>query len=537
MEYQPSYSDSLRADILPSYSDSLMHYGVLGMKWGVRRYQNKDGTYTAQGKKHRNASGISARHLKTAAALATGAAVVGGIAYLRHKSNDPDVMLSEYDKVCTKEAKSKIATYTDLYDSCDDAVRKGWASVDEKMCRQNARVMRNEISEFEKIVSDSDEYIKARLTNTSGNERRLLTLKQTTRRLRRHIDTMNGLADDMEGLADVIHAHDLGDPRSLDELVDDMIAQHDEAAKQSKSSKPRTEQSKPFKPFGALPAKGQTSKDESVQSRLEDLKYDRDEAIDEYNAYLNGVVESNRNKKANYDTRKRRMDTLERTRQEARQRVKEYEDYKNSLGHYDIYGNYLMHYGVKGQKWGVRRYQNRDGSYTARGKKHNKRGFKLSENQKKALMGGAALAVGTAAGAYAIGKSARAAKGLKRAYDNKKLQPYRDRILRDNAEDLEDFRPRERNRIVTDIAKKQYKAKKKAHRQLMIEDARRAGYKTGHKILSKIAPTKKSREAHEFDYRYTEPRPIEFKPGGQVPYDKGSVSLYLNDLKNRRSKS
>ena len=31
--------------------------------------------------------------------------------------------------------------------------------------------------------------------------------------------------------------------------------------------------------------------------------------------------------------------------------------------------NYLMHHGVKGQKWGVRRYQNLDGSLTARGKK------------------------------------------------------------------------------------------------------------------------------------------------------------------------
>lgn len=29
----------------------LMHYGVLGMKWGVRRYQNKDGSLTAAGKK------------------------------------------------------------------------------------------------------------------------------------------------------------------------------------------------------------------------------------------------------------------------------------------------------------------------------------------------------------------------------------------------------------------------------------------------------------------------------------------------------
>lgn len=31
-------------------SDELYHYGVKGMKWGVRRYQNKDGSLTKQGK-------------------------------------------------------------------------------------------------------------------------------------------------------------------------------------------------------------------------------------------------------------------------------------------------------------------------------------------------------------------------------------------------------------------------------------------------------------------------------------------------------
>lgn len=38
------------------YNPVLCHYGIVGMKWGVRRYQNKDGTLTSAGKKRKEQS-------------------------------------------------------------------------------------------------------------------------------------------------------------------------------------------------------------------------------------------------------------------------------------------------------------------------------------------------------------------------------------------------------------------------------------------------------------------------------------------------
>lgn len=64
---------------------------------------------------------------------------------------------------------------------------------------------------------------------------------------------------------------------------------------------------------------------------------------------------------------------------------------------------YIARHGVKGQKWGVRRYQNKDGTRTAAGKKHaeeSKTRKGLSDNQKRAIKIGAAV---TATALVAVG--------------------------------------------------------------------------------------------------------------------------------------
>lgn len=40
---------------MEKYEEILEHHGIKGQKWGVRRYQNRDGTRTAAGKKREQA--------------------------------------------------------------------------------------------------------------------------------------------------------------------------------------------------------------------------------------------------------------------------------------------------------------------------------------------------------------------------------------------------------------------------------------------------------------------------------------------------
>lgn len=93
----------------------------------------------------------------------------------------------------------------------------------------------------------------------------------------------------------------------------------------------------------------------------------------------------------------------------------------------------LYHYGVKGMKWGIRRYQNADGSLTAAGKKRAKQEYK--EDNKTAFELGKNATISGRAAAYSINRTARLKnKFEKRQHKDPDGLTRRTKSLRDKME-------------------------------------------------------------------------------------------------------
>ena len=151
MEHIPSYSDNLYADIQPSYTDSLMHHGIRGQKWGVRRYQNSDGSLTPEGK---------ARYLKGKQTL------INGKGSLQLTKDDKRFFYDRYGRPNQQHAlfnKHQVDNFNKYYNDVDRTMQHvpEFKKLTKELDDLNKQIEQHEQEVFDRGYVDTDEFVKA----------------------------------------------------------------------------------------------------------------------------------------------------------------------------------------------------------------------------------------------------------------------------------------------------------------------------------------------------------------------------------------
>ena len=141
----------------------LEHHGVKGMKWGVRRYQNADGSYTDAGRRRRlNLSDDTKSKLKTAGKVALGVSAAAAVGYGAYKVGGSRAI---------KRAVTKGSAHG-MYKNLSDAElqeRIGRLDLELKLAEKTSKAYTNEGSKFVRSVGKKalDKSLTAILAGTS----------------------------------------------------------------------------------------------------------------------------------------------------------------------------------------------------------------------------------------------------------------------------------------------------------------------------------------------------------------------------------
>lgn len=149
-------NDVYLSDLYDGEDNSLEHYGVKGMKWGVRRYQNPDGSLTAEGRRHvqDNSSGSKLKSVGDKIGNAVGKAT---------KAVGTKVHAYRVKRAAQKEIEKERKSNIKQNKKNDSQARKNMLDMSDEELSQAVKRMKleDEYRELDKKAHPGREYLKA----------------------------------------------------------------------------------------------------------------------------------------------------------------------------------------------------------------------------------------------------------------------------------------------------------------------------------------------------------------------------------------
>ena len=350
-------------------TNELYHHGVKGMHWGVRRYQNPDGTYTNAGKARISGSkkvGLNKAQKDAIKSIigttALTALAIGGVSYVENAN--------EFDRTVKALTGNSIHKTINSINEISDNYRKLSDSLD-----NDDAVLSVGDSILLKTRIDRDTRI-ARSSYQNGS-RALKELENrrsfVSKRRRAELEKARKNVDELRDSYLKLDANGNMLKRSIDNNQDRAYARAREQAKQHNSesrygSNNQNNQGRTYSRTKSNTANTK-SKDRQAKYRNSGIKIDPQKAQARVKELRNKVAKAQKDGTVTAAM----IDELQEAMAQAKVARAQM---AHSIGFLCYVqrddSKSLYHHGIKGMHWGVRRYQNPDGTLTAAGKRRAK---------------------------------------------------------------------------------------------------------------------------------------------------------------------